>query len=118
MGYSPPQVKEDSYLAHQELQRHLESARRTPGDCEEAIHLQLAHRRELQRRAARSRGVLHKLGRWAALVDHMTLQSLVSVFQRDVRSFLRGVVKVTGEPSLAPPTLVLWTQCCQRTTEL
>ncbi|XP_037328902.2 dynein heavy chain domain-containing protein 1-like [Pungitius pungitius] len=86
-------VKEDSYLAHQELQLHLQSANRTPEDCEEAIHHQLAHRRELQRQAARARGVLHKLGRWAALVDQMTLQSLVSVFQRDVRSLLKGVVK-------------------------
>ncbi|KAM8879925.1 dynein heavy chain domain-containing protein 1 isoform 2-T5 [Spinachia spinachia] len=86
-------VKEDSYLAHQELQLHLQSAKRTAEDCEEALHLQLAHRRQLQRQAARSRGVLLKLGRWAALVDQMTLQSLVSVFQRDVRSILKGVVK-------------------------
>ncbi|XP_074546665.1 dynein heavy chain domain-containing protein 1 [Halichoeres trimaculatus] len=80
-------VKEDCYKAHQELQLHMEYAKK-PNRCSEPIHLHLAHLQALKEELARSESVLKKLGNFAALVNHMTVQSLVTVYQQDLIPFL------------------------------
>lgn len=94
-----PQVKEDTHTAHQELQLHSEYAKK-PNKCYEAIHLHLAHQQELKEELARSESILQKLGNFAALINQMIVQSLVTIIRRDVMSFLNNVLKVTRENSL------------------
>lgn len=89
-----PQVREKSYKAQQELQLHMEYAKK-PNKC--PTRLLLAHQQELKRELARSESILEKLGNFAALVNQMTVQSLVTVIRRDVISFLDNVVKVKEE---------------------
>lgn len=89
------QVKEDSYKAHQELQLHMEYAKK-PNTCYEPIHLHLAHQQELKKELARSESILQKLGNFATLINQMTVQSLVTIIRQDVISFLNNVLKVKG----------------------
>lgn len=91
-----PQVKEDSYKAHKELQLHMEYAKK-PNKCYEPIHLHLAHQQELKKELARSESILQKLGNFAALVNQMIVQSLVTITRQDVISFLNNVLKVREE---------------------
>ncbi|XP_037619572.1 dynein heavy chain domain-containing protein 1 isoform X1 [Sebastes umbrosus] len=97
-------VREKSYKAQQELQLHMEYAKK-PNKC--PTRLLLAHQQELKRELARSESILEKLGNFAALVNQMTVQSLVTVIRRDVISFLDNVVKRK-----------LSQQCCLFHTEL
>lgn len=60
------------------------------------IHLQLAQQQGLRKELARAEGALQKLGNLAALINQMTVQSLVMITQQDVSSFLNNVMKVTG----------------------
>lgn len=89
-----PQVKEDSYKAHQELQLHMEYAKK-PNQSYEPIHLHVAHQQELKKELAWSESILQKLGNFAALINQMTVQSLAMIIQQDVISFLHDVLKVT-----------------------
>ncbi|XP_069545473.1 dynein heavy chain domain-containing protein 1 [Brachyistius frenatus] len=98
-------VKEGSYKIHQELQRHLKLARR-PNRSNEPIHLLLAHRHKLKKELARSESNLQKLGRFAALVHQMIVQSLVTIIRQDAISFLHLLKRRTSQ------------QCCLFHTEL
>lgn len=89
-----PQVKENSYKAHQELQLHMKYAKK-PNETRESIHLHLAHQKELKRQLASSESTLQKLGNFAALINQIITQSLVTIIQQDVTSFLSNVLKVT-----------------------
>ncbi|XP_008294462.1 dynein heavy chain domain-containing protein 1 [Stegastes partitus] len=80
-------VKEESYKKHQELQLQIKSAK-WPNRCSEPIHLHLAHQRELKKELARSKGILQKLGNFAALIHEMIVQSVVTIIQQDAISFL------------------------------
>lgn len=64
-----------------------------PNERNEPIHLHLAHQQDLKDESAQSDNVLRKLGNFAALINHMTVQSLVTVYQQDVIPFL-NVLKV------------------------
>lgn len=88
------QVKADSYITHQQLLLHIEYANK-PSQNSEPISLHVAHQQELRKALSQSKSVLEKLGRFAALVNQMTVQSLVMVFQKDVTSFHTDVWKVT-----------------------
>ncbi|XP_042341799.1 dynein heavy chain domain-containing protein 1 [Plectropomus leopardus] len=99
-------VKEDTYKAHQELQLHIEYAKK-PNDRYEPIHLHLAHQQELKKELARSESILQKLGNFAALVNQMTVQSFVTIIRRDAISFLNNVLKRKKSQ-----------QCCLFQTEL
>ncbi|KAL7403667.1 hypothetical protein ABVT39_003475 [Epinephelus coioides] len=85
-------VKEDSYKAHNELQLHMEYAKK-PNKRYEPIHLHLAHQQELKRELAQSESILQKLGNFADLVNQMTVQSLVTITQQDVVYFLNNVLR-------------------------
>ncbi|XP_051802066.1 dynein heavy chain domain-containing protein 1 isoform X2 [Acanthochromis polyacanthus] len=80
-------VKEESCKTHQELQVHIKFAQR-PNKCSEPIHLHLARQQELKKELARSKGILQKLGNFAALIHRMIVQSVVTIIQRDAISFL------------------------------
>nr|XP_020441880.1 dynein heavy chain domain-containing protein 1-like [Monopterus albus] len=99
-------VKEISYKAHQELQLHLEYAKK-PNNCYESIHLHVLHQQELKRELARSESTLQKLGNFAYLVDQMIVQSLITFIKQDVISFLNNVLKRKKSQ-----------QCCLFDTEL
>lgn len=88
-------MKEDSYNKHQQLLLHIEYANK-PNQNSEPIYLHMAHQQELKKALSRSKHILEKLGRFAALINHMTVQSLVTVIQKDVTSFHTNVWKVTG----------------------
>lgn len=98
MTLNVPQVKQRVYEDLQRLQLHLERANKASGGREQPLHLLAAHRQRLQEDSARARGALLKLGRFAALVDRMTLQSLVTAAQRGAAAFLSHVVQVTVAP--------------------
>lgn len=87
------QVKEVSYKAHQELQLHLEYAKK-PSQRFEPIHVHVAHQQELKKALARSESILQKLGNFAALVNEMIVQSVVMIIQQDVISYRNNVFKV------------------------
>ncbi|XP_036951826.1 dynein heavy chain domain-containing protein 1-like isoform X4 [Acanthopagrus latus] len=99
-------VKEGSHKAHQELQLHMEYTKKPNKICE-PIHLHLAHQRELNKELARSESVLQKLGNFAALVNQMIVQSLVTIIRQDAVSFLSHVLKRKTSQ-----------QCCLFHTEL
>nr|XP_046228919.1 dynein heavy chain domain-containing protein 1 [Scatophagus argus] len=100
------EVKEGSYETHHKLQRHMEYAKK-PNKSYEPIHLHVAHQQELKKDLARSESILQKLGNFAALIDQMTVQSLITVIQQDIMSFLSNVLKRKKSQ-----------QCCLFHTEL
>lgn len=55
----------------------------------------MAQQQELKKALLRSKSIFEKLGWFAALINQMTVQSLVMVFQKDVTSFHTDVYKVT-----------------------
>lgn len=71
----------------------MEYAKKPHKNCE-PIHLHLAHQQELKQELARSESILQKLGNFAALINQMIVQSLVTVIQQDVFCFLNIVLKV------------------------
>ncbi|XP_040002556.1 dynein heavy chain domain-containing protein 1 isoform X2 [Xiphias gladius] len=85
-------VKENSYKAHQELQLHIEYAKK-PNKSYEPIYLHLAHQQELKKELARTESMLQKLGNFASLINQMIVQSLVTIIRQDVISFLSNVLK-------------------------
>lgn len=87
-------MKADSYNTHQQLLLHIEYATK-PSQSSEPIYLHVAHQQELKKALSQSKSILEKLGRFAALINQMTVQSLVTVFQKDVASFHADVWKVT-----------------------
>ncbi|XP_067102810.1 dynein heavy chain domain-containing protein 1 [Osmerus mordax] len=88
-------VQEDSYKGQQELQLRVELAQ--VNQHSQPLHLQLAHVRDLKKKLRRAEDVLQQLGNMAALVDQMIVQSLVTITQREVLSFLNNVLKVERE---------------------
>lgn len=88
------QVKADSYNMHQQLLLHIEYANK-PSRSSDPISLHVAHQNERKKALSRSKSILEKLGRFAGLVNQITVQSLVKVFQKDVTSFHTEVWKVT-----------------------
>lgn len=88
-------MKEDSYNTHQQLLLHIEYANK-PNQNSEPIYLHVAHQQELKEALSQSQSILEKLGRFAALINQMTVQSLVTVVQKSVTSFHTNLCKVTG----------------------
>lgn len=87
-------MKADSYNTHQQLLLHMEYGNK-PSHNSEPIYLHVAHQQELKKALSQSKSTLEKLGRFAALINQMTVQSLVMVFQKDATSFHTHVYKVT-----------------------
>ncbi|XP_067441454.1 dynein heavy chain domain-containing protein 1 isoform X1 [Thunnus thynnus] len=85
-------VKENSYKAYQELQLHMEYAKK-PNKRFEPIHLHLAHQQELKKELSQAESNLDKLGNFAALINQMTVQSLITIIRQHVTSFLNNVLK-------------------------
>ncbi|KAM3623253.1 uncharacterized protein V6R79_009073 [Siganus canaliculatus] len=85
-------VREITYKAHQQLQLHLECCK-GPKTRLEPIHVYLAHKQQLRGELARSQSVLQKLGNYAALINHMISQSLVTAIQQDAGAFLSSVLQ-------------------------
>ncbi|KAJ8392109.1 hypothetical protein AAFF_G00079150 [Aldrovandia affinis] len=112
-------VREDSYRAQQELQRQVELVELSPPG--QPLHLQRAGQRRLRQDLGRAESALQRLGNMAALVDHMTAQSLVTIARREVTHFVSSVLTrrrtqrgglfrtelvfgTEGQLSLDPPT--------------
>ncbi|XP_061534497.1 dynein heavy chain domain-containing protein 1-like isoform X2 [Phycodurus eques] len=85
-------AKEESYKVLKELQEHLDYAD-MPHHCCKPIHLHQAHLNDLQRDFAHGKSVLQKLGNFAALVNQIIMQTLVTVVQKNVTLFLNNILK-------------------------
>ncbi|XP_077380581.1 dynein heavy chain domain-containing protein 1 isoform X2 [Festucalex cinctus] len=85
-------AKEESYKVLKELQDHLRYAQ-MPHHCCKPMHLHQAHLNELQKDVAHAESVLQKLGNFAALVNYVIMQSLVTIIKQNVTLFLSNVVK-------------------------
>ncbi|XP_051940421.1 dynein heavy chain domain-containing protein 1 [Hippocampus zosterae] len=85
-------AKEKSYKVLRELQEHLSYAE-LPHHCCKPMHLHQAHLTELQGNLAHADSILQKLGNFAALVNHLIVQSLVTVIQKNLTMFLSNVLK-------------------------
>ncbi|XP_067352664.1 dynein heavy chain domain-containing protein 1-like isoform X2 [Channa argus] len=85
-------VKENSYRAHKELQLHIDFTKK-PNKCYEPIYLHLTHQQRLKTELAQSKCTLQKLGNFGSLVDHMIVQSLITIIKEDVAYFLNNVLK-------------------------
>lgn len=95
------QVKQDSYNKHQQLLLHIEYANKQNQNSE-PIYLRVAHQQELKEALSQSKSILEKLGRFAALINQMTVQSLLMVLQKDVTSFHNHIWKVLRAFLLIP----------------
>ncbi|XP_061626704.1 dynein heavy chain domain-containing protein 1 isoform X2 [Phyllopteryx taeniolatus] len=85
-------AKEESYKVLKELQEHLDYAD-MPQHCCKPIHLHQAHLNNLQRDFAHGKSVLQKLGNFAALVNQIIMQTLVTVVQKNVTLVLSNILK-------------------------
>ncbi|XP_036393632.1 dynein heavy chain domain-containing protein 1 [Megalops cyprinoides] len=86
-------VQEDSYGAHQDLQQSVEQRQQIhPSHPSQPLHLQLALQRDLRQELDWANHTLQHLGNMAALADHMIVQGMVTVVQREVTSFINSVM--------------------------
>ncbi|XP_041640066.1 dynein heavy chain domain-containing protein 1 [Cheilinus undulatus] len=85
-------MREDCYKSQQQLQLHLKYAEK-PNKRSEPIHLHQAHQQDLKDELAESESVFKKLGNFAALINQMTMQTLVTITKQDATAFLNNVVK-------------------------
>ncbi|XP_076023406.1 dynein heavy chain domain-containing protein 1, partial [Genypterus blacodes] len=86
-------VKEHSYQAHQELQMCKEHSKMSLGR-HTPLHVCLARQQELEKELCRAGNILWKLGDFAALLNQLIMQSLVTLVHQDVSSFLHTVLKM------------------------
>ncbi|KAK5873343.1 hypothetical protein PBY51_018391 [Eleginops maclovinus] len=85
-------VKQDSYRAQQELQLHLESSLKPSSICQ-PLHRQLLHQQQLLTQLSGSESVLLRLGSFSALINSITVQSVVSLITQDLSQFTSTVLK-------------------------
>ncbi|XP_063062055.1 dynein heavy chain domain-containing protein 1 [Engraulis encrasicolus] len=86
-----PQVHEDSYSAHRQLQEEVKHCKLNQRS--QPLTQQLEHKAALQKRLAHADHTLQRLVNMASLVDSMIVQSLVTIIHREVTSFLDIVLK-------------------------
>ncbi|XP_066556290.1 dynein heavy chain domain-containing protein 1 [Amia ocellicauda] len=84
-----------SYKAFQELQAQLEHSHLDRSS--ESLYLQMVQHKEHQHSLQQAEDVLQRLGSLASLANHMIIQTLVTIVQREVTSFVNNVMK-TGQP--------------------
>ncbi|XP_010793904.1 uncharacterized protein [Notothenia coriiceps] len=89
------QVREHSYRTQQELQLHLEFSLK-PSRSVEPLHRQLLHQQQLLSQLSRSESVLQRLGSFSALINTITVQSIVSLITQDLTQFTSRVLKRGG----------------------
>lgn len=94
-------MKEDSYSTHRQLLLHIEYANK-PNQNSEPIYLHAAHQQELKEALSQSQSVLEKLGRFAALINQITVQSLIMVVHKGATSFHTSLCKVTRASLFVP----------------
>ncbi|KAK1886371.1 Dynein heavy chain domain containing protein 1 [Dissostichus eleginoides] len=85
-------VREHSYRTQQELQLHLEFSLK-PSRSVEPLHRQLLHQQQLLSQLSRSESVLQRLGSFSALINTITVQSIVSLITQDLTQFTSRVLK-------------------------
>ncbi|XP_057698578.1 dynein heavy chain domain-containing protein 1-like isoform X7 [Corythoichthys intestinalis] len=85
-------AKEEGYKNLKELQEHFSYAE-LPHHCCKPMHLHQAHLNELQKDLAHAKNILQKLGNFAALVNYIIMQNLVTVVQKSVTLFLNDFLK-------------------------
>ncbi|XP_034083294.1 dynein heavy chain domain-containing protein 1-like, partial [Gymnodraco acuticeps] len=85
-------VKEHSYRTQQELQLHLEFSLK-PSRSVEPLHRQLLHQQQLLSQLSRSESVLQRLGSFSALINTITVQSIISLITQDLTQFTSRVLK-------------------------
>ncbi|GCC42014.1 hypothetical protein chiPu_0026236 [Chiloscyllium punctatum] len=89
------QVREDSYKFIQGCRTQLELIE--ANFLKEPLHMQRAKQEEAEKRLQEAEQVVQSLGRLGALVNHMTVQNLITVAKDEVRNFVQDVLQVSGE---------------------
>ncbi|KAL7848559.1 hypothetical protein SRHO_G00201820 [Serrasalmus rhombeus] len=84
-------VQETSYKAHQELQHQVEQPQLNQSS--QPIHLQQTSAWSLSKELDQTEQALQRLGTIAALMDCMTVQSLVTISNHEITAFLDKVLK-------------------------
>ncbi|KAK1786014.1 hypothetical protein P4O66_017557 [Electrophorus voltai] len=84
-------VRDFSHSAYQELHQQVELS--AQGQRGLPLHTQQASTRRLRQQLEQTGRVQHKLGRFAALVDHMIVQGLVTISRREITAFHTRVLK-------------------------
>ncbi|KAF7656222.1 hypothetical protein LDENG_00044710 [Lucifuga dentata] len=85
-------VKEDSYKMLQELQMHIEYCKKSH-ECNKPLHFHLVQQQALEAELLQAESSAKKLGDFSALCCQMIVQSLATIVQEDVTSFLNNVLK-------------------------
>ncbi|KAK6485788.1 dynein heavy chain domain-containing protein 1-like [Huso huso] len=84
-------VQDDSYKVFQDLQTQLEKAK--SGFGTQSISLQHTQQIEIDKSLQEAKSILQRLGNMASLADHMIVQNLVTIVQREVTIFIKKVMQ-------------------------
>ncbi|XP_041127934.1 dynein heavy chain domain-containing protein 1-like [Polyodon spathula] len=84
-------VQDDSYKVFQDLQTQFEKAK--SGFGTQSISLQHTQQIEVYKSLQEAKIILERLGDMASLADHMIIQNLVTIAQREVTTFIKKVMQ-------------------------
>nr|KAF6394612.1 dynein heavy chain domain 1 [Molossus molossus] len=85
-------VHEDTYQMQQGLQERVENCNRTRTG-QGSIYLQRVQRQHLEKKLKQTETWLPQLGQLARLVDYMICQSLVSIIEEKITSFVANILQ-------------------------
>ncbi|KAM6158477.1 LOW QUALITY PROTEIN: dynein heavy chain domain-containing protein 1 [Rhynchocyon petersi] len=99
-------IHEDTYHMHRGLQQRVQGCNTFRGD-QKSIYLQKVQRQELQQRLKQADSWLMKLGQLVRLVDYMVCQSLVSIVEEEITSFVTNILQAPRQKPFLTAQLVL-----------
>lgn len=86
------QIHEDTYRMQQGLQERVKNCRRTRTG-QGSVYLQRVQCQQLERKLRRAEAWLLQMGKLARLVDFMICQTLVSIVEEEVTSFVANILQ-------------------------
>lgn len=87
------QVHEDTYHMQQGLQERVKNCKRIRTD-QRSVYLQRVQCQQLEQKLKQAESWLLRLGHLARLVDYMICQSLVSIIEEEITSFVANILQV------------------------
>ncbi|XP_045413332.1 dynein heavy chain domain-containing protein 1 isoform X11 [Lemur catta] len=85
-------IHKDTYHMQQGLQERVQNSNRIR-TCQSSIYLQRVQRQQLEQKLKQAEAWLLQLGKLARLVDYMICQSLVSILEEDITSFVANILQ-------------------------
>eukprot|EP00061_Rhincodon_typus_P005286 g24600.t1 len=85
------QVREDTYKIIRDCRTQLELIE--ANFLKESLHVQREKQEVAEKRLQEAEQVVQSLGRLGALVNHMTVQNLITVAQGEVQNFVQHVLQ-------------------------